>query len=64
MVLTELRRCSNASAPRCSSRRAAATAPAIVELFTALGYKAFTLEHGREIPLTAASAKDIIFRPQ
>ena len=38
--------------------------PRIVELFTALGYKAFTLEHGREIPLTAASAKDIIFRPQ
>ena len=38
--------------------------PRIVELFTALGYKAFTLEHGREIPLTAASVKDIIFRPQ
>lgn len=36
--------------------------PQIVALFTALGYKGFTLEQGREIPLTPRSEKDIIFR--
>ncbi len=36
--------------------------PAIIRLFTELGYKGFTLDRGREVPLTAASAKDIIFR--
>lgn len=35
----------------------------IVELFTTLGYTGFTLEHGQEIPLTADSDKDIIWRP-
>ena len=36
----------------------------IVALFTALGYAAFTLDRGREIPLGGDSAKDIIFRPR
>lgn len=35
----------------------------IVALFSELGYKAFTLDRGKEVPLTADSAKDIIFRP-
>lgn len=34
----------------------------IVALFTQLGYKGFTLNHGAEIPLTEDSTKDIIFR--
>jgi FkbM family methyltransferase len=36
----------------------------VVELFTSLGYDAFTLEHGEEVTLTEQSHKDIIFRPQ
>lgn len=34
----------------------------IVEQFTRLGYKGYTLDHGREVPLTEGSTKDIIFR--
>ena len=34
--------------------------PRIVRLFTQLGY---TLDRGREIPLSPGSTKDIIFRP-
>lgn len=36
--------------------------PEIIRLFTALGYRGFTLDHGREVPLTTESTKDIIFR--
>lgn len=36
--------------------------PRIVALFTQMGYKGYTLENGSEVPLTAASEKDIIFR--
>ena len=36
--------------------------PEIIRLFTALGYAGYTLEHGREVPLTEDSTKDIIFR--
>ena len=36
--------------------------PEIIRLFTELGYRGFTLDHGQEIPLTSASTKDIIFR--
>ena len=36
----------------------------IVGLFTELGYAAYTLRRGREIPLAAGSTKDIIFRPR
>lgn len=36
--------------------------PQIIALFTELGYKGYTLEHGREIPLDEHSTKDIIFR--
>lgn len=35
----------------------------IIRLFTSIGYKGFTLDRGRETPLTDDSAKDIIFRP-
>ncbi len=35
----------------------------IVALFTALGYRGFTLDHGREVPLAGTSDKDIVFRP-
>ncbi len=34
----------------------------IVRMFTEMGYKGFTLDRGREVPLTAESEKDIIFR--
>ena len=36
--------------------------PRIIRLFTSLGYRGFTLDHGREVPLTTESTKDIIFR--
>lgn len=36
--------------------------PEIIRLFTELGYKGFTLEHGREVPLAPTATKDIIFR--
>ncbi len=37
---------------------------AMISLFTKdLGYKAYTLEHGKEIALAAGNTKDIIFRP-
>lgn len=37
--------------------------PRIISLFTQLGYAGYTLEEGREVPLTEAGEKDIIFRP-
>ena len=64
VVLTELRPLLERFRPTVLVETGGGNRPRIVELFTALGYKAFTLEHGREIPLTAASVKDIIFRPQ
>lgn len=36
--------------------------PRIVRLFTELGYRGYTLDRGREIPLTPETTKDIIFR--
>ena len=36
--------------------------PEIIRLFTGLGYRGTTLDHGREVPLTPESTKDIIFR--
>ena len=36
--------------------------PQIVALFREMGYEGFTLEHGREVPLTPAATKDILFR--
>lgn len=36
--------------------------PEIIRLFTELGYKGFTLEHGQEVPLVSEADKDIIFR--
>lgn len=37
--------------------------PRVAALFRSLGYDCFTLEQGREVPLTPQSGKDIIFRP-
>lgn len=37
--------------------------PRIVGLFASIGYRGYTLARGREVPLTAESYKDIIFRP-
>ena len=37
--------------------------PRIVRPFTRLGYAGYTLDRGREIPLSPGSTKDIIFRP-
>ena len=37
--------------------------PEIIRLFTRLGYAGYTLDRGREIPLSPGSTKDIIFRP-
>ena len=39
-----------------------ANRPQIVSLFRELGYTGCTLDRGREVPLTAESTKDIIFR--
>ncbi len=36
--------------------------PRIIALFEELGYCGYTLEEGREVPLTPQSGKDIIFR--
>lgn len=36
--------------------------PQVIALFTELGYRGYTLENGREIPLAPNSDKDIIFR--
>lgn len=36
--------------------------PRIIALFDSLGYRGYTLERGQEVPLTAESRKDIIFR--
>lgn len=37
--------------------------PQVVALFEELGYAGYTLDRGREVPLTAWASKDIIFRP-
>lgn len=37
--------------------------PQIVQLFAELGYRGYTLDRGREVPLAEDSDKDIIFRP-
>lgn len=37
--------------------------PQIIRLFTELGYRGYTLDRGREVPLAGDSDKDIIFRP-
>lgn len=37
--------------------------PKIAALFAELGYRGFTLDRGREVPLDGRSTKDIIFRP-
>ncbi|MFI3302176.1 MAG: FkbM family methyltransferase [Rikenellaceae bacterium] len=34
----------------------------IIDMFTQMGYKAYTLHRGAEVPLEASSVKDIIFR--
>ena len=39
-----------------------ANRPEIIRLFTTLGYRGFTLDHGVEVALTPESTKDIIFR--
>ncbi len=36
----------------------------IIEIFTEMGYRGYTLEQGREVALTLESQKDIIFRPE
>lgn len=36
--------------------------PRIIALFEELGYRGYTLDRGREVPLTSESGKDIIFR--
>ncbi len=37
---------------------------AVVAMFTEMGYKGYTLDHGREVVLTDEGEKDIIFRIQ
>lgn len=36
----------------------------IIEMFTEMGYRGYTLEQGGEVALTTESQKDIIFRPE
>lgn len=39
-----------------------ANRPEIIRLFSEAGYAAYTLDHGREVPLSEDATKDIIFR--
>lgn len=61
-VMTEMRGVLERHRPTVLIETGGRNRPQIVALFTELGYAGFTLDRGREIPLTAESSKDIIFR--
>lgn len=63
VVLTELRPLLARFRPTVLVETGGGNRPQVVALFAALGYRAFTLDRGREAPLDPASPKDIIFRP-
>lgn len=63
VVLNEMRPLLERFRPTVLVETGGANRTEIVRLFTELGYSGSTLNHGREVPLTDDSAKDIIFRP-
>lgn len=62
VAMTEMRPLLEKFRPAVLIETGGANRPQIVALFTGLGYRGYTLEHGQEIPLTEDSTKDIIFR--
>ena len=62
VAMTEMRPLLEKFRPTVLIETGGANRPQIVALFTGLGYRGYTLEHGQEIPLTEDSTKDIIFR--
>ena len=62
VAMTEMRPLLEKFRPTVLIETGGANRPQIVALFTELGYRGYTLEHGQEIPLTEDSTKDIIFR--
>lgn len=64
VVMNEMRPLLEKFHPTVLIETGGANRPQIVALFTELGYTGYTLDRGREVPLTAESTKDIIFRRQ
>lgn len=62
VAMTEMRPLLEKFHPTVLIETGGANRPQIAALFTGLGYRGYTLEHGQEIPLTEDSTKDIIFR--
>lgn len=62
VVMNEMRPLLEKFRPAVLIETGGANRPQIVALFTELGYRGYTLEHGQEVPLTENSTKDIIFR--
>ena len=62
VAMTEMRPLLEKFRPTVLIETGGANRPQIAALFTGLGYRGYTLEHGQEIPLTEDSTKDIIFR--
>ena len=62
VVMNEMRPLLEKFRPAVLIETGGANRPQIVALFTELGYRGYTLEHGQEAPLTEKSTKDIIFR--
>lgn len=62
VVMNEMRPLLEKFRPAVLIETGGANRPQIIALFTELGYRGYTLEHGQEAPLTENSTKDIIFR--
>lgn len=62
VVMNEMRPLLEKFRPTVLIETGGANRPQIVVLFTELGYTGYMLDRGREVPLTAESTKDIIFR--
>lgn len=62
VVMNELRPLLERHRPTVLIETGGANRPQIAALFTGLGYRGYTLDRGREVPLTEQSTKDIIFR--
>lgn len=62
IVMNELRELLERHRPTVLIETGGENRPQIVVFFTALGYKGYTLDRGRETPLTEETTKDIIFR--
>lgn len=62
VVMREMRPLLERFRPTVLIETGGANRPRIAALFRELGYEGFTLDRGREVPLTPASGKDIVFR--